>query len=98
MDQIDKKTEETLRALDGIRPAHAPDALWDKTLRRIARAQKRIVPLRTVLRAAAVFIGIVLLNAISLRRTLETNNAGNAPIQVQALAKDYFEVSNGMNY
>jgi hypothetical protein len=110
MDDLDKRIEQTLASLDGIERAEAPDDLYDRTLERLARQQPltvQLVPMRYVLQAAAVFVGILIVNIACLfflkpsPHTVQVTPSGREEGQIatysdfnsarQAMASLYFE-------
>lgn len=104
MENFDKKIEQTLSSLDGLKQVEMPLDLEQKIKQQIANQRiksARIVPLRTILLAAAVFSGIVILNVVSIlsANTTDNNRVGERgqKMGVQAFASAYFNDSS-LNY
>ena len=104
MENFDKKIEQTLSSLDGLKQVEMPLDLEQKIKQQIANQRiksTRIVPLRTILLAAAVFSGIVILNVVSILSANTTDNSRvgerGQKIGVQAFASTYFNDSS-LNY
>lgn len=104
MENFDKKIEKTLSSLDGLKQVEMPLDLEQKIKQQIANQRiksTRIVPLRTILLAAAVFSGIVILNVVSIlsANTTDNNRVGERgqKMGVQAFASAYFNDSS-LNY
>lgn len=104
MENFDKKIEQTLSSLDGLKQVEMPLDLAQKIKQQIANQRiksTRIVPLRTILLAAAVFSGIVILNVVSIlsANTTDNNRVGEKgqKMGVQAFASAYFNDSS-LNY
>lgn len=104
MENFDKKIEKTLSSLDGLKQVEMPLDLEQKIKQQIANQRiklARIVPLRTILLAAAVFSGIVILNVVSIlsANTTDNNRVGERgqKMGVQAFASAYFNDSS-LNY
>ena len=99
MENINKEIEQTLASLDGIKRAKAPDALYGRVLKELAERREvvaKIIPIRSILRAAAVFGGIVLFNAASLflmQKPKYTEGGHQPPPQTskQVLARAFFQ-------
>jgi uncharacterized membrane protein YvbJ len=104
MENFDKKIEKTLSSLDGLKQVEMPLDLEQKIKQQIANQRiksTRIVPFRTILLAAAVFAGIVILNVVSIlsANTTDNNRVGERvqKMGVQAFATAYFNDSS-LNY
>jgi hypothetical protein len=104
MEDFDKKIEQTLSSLDGLKQVEMPLDLEQKIKQKIANQRiksTRIVPLRTILLAAAMFSGIVILNVVSIlsANTTDNNRVGEKgqKMGVQAFASAYFNDSS-LNY
>lgn len=104
MENFDKKIEQTLSSLDGLKQVEMPLDLEQKIKQQIVNQRiksTRIVPLRTILLAAAVFSGIVVLNVVSIlsANTTDNNRVGEKgqKMGVQAFASAYFNDSS-LNY
>lgn len=104
MENFDKKIEKTLSSLDGLKQVEMSLDLEQKIKQQIANQRiksTRIVPLRTILLAAAVFSGIVILNVVSIlsANTTDNNRVGEKgqKMGVQAFASAYFNDSS-LNY
>ena len=107
MNKLDKKVDETLSSLDGIKKAEMPTDLYEKILKRIENQRNssvRIVPMWRVLMAAAVFSGIVVLNILGLvssensANTIRKDGGGaRQKTGAQTFASTYFNDSH-LNY
>ena len=93
-----------MSSLDGLKQVEMPLELEQKIKQKIANQRiksTRIVPLRTILLAAAVFSGIVILNVVSIlsANTTDNNRVGERgqKMGVQAFASAYFNDSS-LNY
>ena len=104
MENFDKKIEEILSSLDGLQQVEMPVDLERKIRQRIEKQQiksARIVPLRTLILAAAVFAGIVILNVASLLLddSIAKNRVGASgqKVGIQTFSTAYFTDSS-LNY
>ena len=104
MENFDKKIEEILSSLDGLQQVEMPVDLERKIRQCIEKQQiksARIVPLRTLILAAAVFAGIVILNVASLLLddSVAKNRVGASgqKVGIQTFSTAYFTDSS-LNY
>lgn len=100
MEDFDKKIEKTLSSLDGLKQVEMPLDLEQKIKQQIANQRiksARIVPIRTILLAAAVFSGIIILNVVTLLsdQMPQKNRVGERGQKtgIQAFASAYFNDS-----
>lgn len=90
MDNLDKKIEQTLNSIEGIQQAEMPDALYHKILNRVeslSPAEGRVVPLRRVLLAAAIFLGLVIANVSGVLLFNQQQNTVGGKNSTQLSAK-----------
>lgn len=90
MDNLDKKIEETLNSIEGLQRAEMPDALYHKILNHVeslSPTEGRVIPLRRVLLAAAVFLGLVIANVSGVLLFNQQQNTEGGKNTAQLTAK-----------
>ena len=101
-----QKVQETLNSIEGIKPAHAPDDLYDKVKARIEEKTEKgnsklqfIVSGNYLLRVACAFAGLIFFNFLILQtKGKEQRNEGVSDNNTSKLvAETYFSTTN-FNY
>jgi len=93
----EKRINEVINSLDGIRRAEASPFLYTRIMNKAEATAKEYTPLRLVWLAAASFAVLVFLNLTAIKSITKTESAGKSDLQSVASAYNLMN-ENSINY